>query len=229
MGNVILDVFLVALLAIGIWQGWRRGFVLIVLKTFSGLFSLVIAFLFFKDFSVGINEKYVFPFINGKIDEAVMNAAANGAGTAEELAGAIPSGLQAVASVVGIDLNTAAENAVDKGINAAEEFVRSASVSVSQFVSMVAAFAILAVLSRIFLRVFAVLLDELLVKIPVVNTVNSVLGLIFGLLTSLILAWIFVQLLAFLAETLDFSFLTMDQTMIAGIFYRFHPLEWLLR
>ena len=119
-GNLILDALLVIFLALGFWYGWQRGFLRIVLKTFAGLFSAVIAMTFFDDLGATLKEKYVFDFVKGKVSGSLAEL---GAGVdADTIVDKVPEGLQNAASIVGIDLAAMAENA------AAETTVTAAKV-----------------------------------------------------------------------------------------------------
>ncbi len=225
IANLILDLVVVAVVVIGLISGWRRGFIRIVLKTFAGLFSVIISLNFFEELGAVLKEKYVLPYISDKIAEAVESGAGGGAA---QLVDSVPAEWQNVANLVGIDLNSMAQNAANSGQNAMQQFVSSASESVAQFVSMVAAFVLLAFVSYFVLRILAVVLSKIIGGIPVISTVNKVLGLIFGLIVSAMLCWIFVQLVGFLADSMNLTFLEMNSTLISKLLYNFHPLNFIL-
>lgn len=218
-GNLILDALLVVFLALGFWYGWQRGFLRIVLKTFAGLFSAVIAMTFFDDLGATLKEKYVFDFVKGKVSGSLAEL---GAGVdADTIVDKVPDGLQNAASIVGIDLGAMAENAVQSGKDAVAEFAELASHSISQLIASVAAFAIIFLVSLLVLRVFANPISTLIMKIPVLGQINRFLGLVFGALTAIVIAWIAIKLVGFLDEATGLEFIEVGRAWIAGAFYRF--------
>lgn len=217
--NWILDIFVVLFLALGFYVGWKRGFLKIVLKTFAGLFSAVIAMSFFDNLGSVLKEKYVFTFVHNKISAAIGEL---GAGVdAAAMADAVPSALQKAASLVGIDLVGIAESAVQSGKDSLAEFVENASHSISQLISSAAAFVILFLLSFFVLRVLSTPINAIVMKIPLLGHVNRFLGLLFGALTALILAWLFIKLVGFLDETFELTFIEVKDAWASGAFYRF--------
>ena len=217
--NWILDIIIVLCLAAGFYYGWKRGFLKIVLKTFAGLFSAIFALTLFDKLGSVLKEKYVFSFVHTKISEALaeISAGADAAAMAE----AVPSGLQGVASLVGIDLNAAAESAIRSGQDALAEFATDASHSIAQFISSVAGFVILFVVAYFVLRVLSTPISAVVMKLPLLGHVNRLLGSFFGALAALILACLFVKLVGFLDVSLDLSFIEVEDAWAAGAFYRF--------
>ena len=218
-GNVVLDLLLVILFAIGVYCGWHRGFLRIVLKTFAGLFAAVFAMTTFERLAVVLKDNYVFPFIRAKIDGAMQGLDASQG--AEALTGAVPSALQNAAKTVGIDLYAIAENAVKSGHDAVTEFAENASQSVSQLLSSAVAFALLFLAAFFVLRVLSVPISAIVMRVPVIGQINRALGLLFGALTALLLAFIFSKLLGFLDETLNIAFIEVKDAWISGFLYRY--------
>ncbi len=219
LGNILLDLVVVFFVFFGFYYGWRRGFLRIVLKTFSGLFSAVIAMSFFGDFGVVLKEKYFFSYVHEKISAALsdMTAGVDSASLAES----VPSGLQNAASLVGIDLTAMAENAMQTGQNAIAEFAETSSHAISQFLGSAAAFLILFVASFFVMRVLSTPISGLVMKIPVLGHINRFLGLLFGALTTLIIAWLFAKLVGFLDDMMGISFFEVKDAWITGLFYKF--------
>ena len=219
IGNIILDLVLVLLIAFGFYFGWKRGFLRIVLKTFAGLFSAVIAASFFGSLAAVLKEKYVYTFVHGKLTEALGDLTSGA--SAESIAEAIPSGLRDTAALVGIDLGAMAETATKEGQNAILTFVEDASHSVSQMIASAAAFILIFLGAFLVLRVLSTPINAIVMRIPVLGHINRFLGLLFGAATALILSWLFVLLVGFLDGALSLSFLEVNDSWIGGLFYRF--------
>ena len=219
MGNILLDLIVALTIASGFYIGWRRGFICVVLKSFAGLFSAVLAFRFFEGLAVVLKEKYVFAFLKDGLNEA-LSGLSDGV-NAEGMAEAVPDSLEKVASLVGIDLIGMAEKAVEGGKNAVESFVTAAANSISQLLSSIVSFLILFALFMFVLRVLSVPLSAIIMKTPLIGTVNRALGLLFGALATLILAWVAVQIIGFLDETIGLGFVEVKNCTFSGMFYRF--------
>ena len=220
LGNILLDLFVFLLIATGLYIGWQRGFICVVLKTFAGLFSAVFAFRFFEGFAATLKEKYVHAFIQNGLTNA-LSGLSDGA-TAEGLLDGVPEALKKLASIVGIDLAGMAEKAVESGKNAVQGFVAAASDSISQLLSSVVAFLVLFALCLFVLRVLSIPLSKIIMRIPIIGTANRALGLLSGAFATMIIAWIFVQLFGFLDESIGLGFVEVKDCIFSGIFYRFH-------
>ena len=218
-GNIVLDLLLVILLAIGVYYGWHRGFLRIVMKTFAGLFSAVFAMSTFEQLAAVLKENYVFPFIRAKMDNALQGMDASQ--SAQTLTDAVPPALQNAAKTVGIDLYGIAENAVKSGQDAVTEFAESASHSVAQMLSSAVAFALLFLAAFFVLRVLSVPISAIVMRVPIIGQINRALGLLFGTLTALVLAFIFSKLMGFLDETLNIAFIEVKDAWISGFLYRY--------
>lgn len=219
IGNILLDLIVALTIASGFYIGWRRGFICVVLKSFAGLFSAVLAFRFFEELAVVLKEKYVFAFVKDGLGEA-LSGLSDGA-SAEKMAEAVPDSFAKVASLVGIDLIGMAEKAAESGKSAIESFATAAANSISQLLSSIVSFLILFALFMFVLRILSVPLSAIIMKTPLIGSANRMLGLLFGALATLILTWVAIQVIGFLDETVGFSFLEVKDCKLSGMFYQF--------
>lgn len=219
IGNIVLDLLVLAILGIAGVYWWKRGFIRGVLKTFAGLFSAVLSMLFFDNLAVVLKDKYVYDFVFEKVEMALAQLTAGV--TPEAMTEAIPSGLKNIASIVGIDLHSMAEGAAVSGQEAIANFTVSASGAIAQLLASIAAFLLLFAGIFFVIRVLSTPIDFLISKIPVVNTVNSVLGLAFGIVATVLLLWLAIQLLGFFDATMKFGFIEVERAWISGLLYRF--------
>ncbi len=221
IGNIVLDLVVLAILAISGIYWWKRGFIRGVLKTFAGLFSAMLSMAFFDNLAVVLKEKYVYGFVFERVEAALATLTAGV--TPDAMVDAIPAGLKSAASLVGIDLLSMAEGAAINGQTALASFTVTASTAIAQLLASIAAFVLLFAVIFFVIRVLSVPIDFLISKIPVVNTVNSALGLAFGLVATVLLLWIAIQLFGFLDATMGFGFVEVEKAWISGIFYRISP------
>lgn len=219
IGNMLLDLIVALTVASGFYIGWRRGFISVVLKNFAGLFAAVLSFSFFEGLAAVLKEKYVLSSVKAGLSEA-LSGLSDGA-SADKMAEAVPDSLARIASLVGIDLVGMAEKAAESGKNAIESFVSSAANSISQLLSSIVSFLILFALFMLVLRVLSVPLSAIIMKTPLIGTINRALGLLFGALATLILAWVAVQIIGFLDETIGLGFVEVKNCTFSGMFYRF--------
>ena len=116
-GNILLDLIVAIAIASGLYIGWHRGFISVVLKTFAGLFSAVLSFRFFEELGAVLKEKYVLSFVKNGLTEALSGVVADG--SAEAMIGAMPKAMTKMASIVGINLEEMAQKAVEDEIGRA--------------------------------------------------------------------------------------------------------------
>lgn len=219
-GNILLDLIVVIGIASGLYIGWHRGFIAVVLKTFAGLFSAVLSLRFFEGLATVLKDKYVLSFVKEGLTEALSDVVTDE--SAEAMTAAMPKMMSRLASIVGIDLEEMAQKAVESGKNAVASFVETASNSIAQLLSSVAAFLLLFAAFFFVLRVLSIPLSKIIMKLPVIGTANRAIGLLFGALATLIITWIAVLLIGFLDDSIGLGFIEVKDCLISGIFYRFH-------
>ena len=221
--NWILDILLVAALAFGFYYGWKRGFLRIVLKTFASLFAAVIAMSYFSALGVFLRDKFVYTFVHNKVMEKVAGLGIGSA--ADDIVGAVPEGFRRVAELVGIDLTSMAESAVQSSEDALMSFAESASFSLAQLISSATAFVLVFLVSFFVLRFLATPINAIVMRLPLLGQINRYLGLVFGALTTMIIAWLVIKLLGFLDETFALSFIEVKDAWASGAFYRYSLLS----
>ena len=192
--NIILDLFVVAIIVISIVIGAKRGFFKAVLRTFAGLITIVIAYFATKPLSKIINDRFIYNNLEEKISSEVNSHLAN-AGvdlSPSELVEAVPDSFETIASLAGYDIEELAVAASEKGHNIITTFVENSTSVISSVISTLIAFVVLLIGVYVLLRMLASLLDLIFSSIPVLKKINRTLGMIFGFVCSLINSWIFV-------------------------------------
>ncbi len=221
--NWILDILLIAFLAFGFYYGWKRGFLRIVLKTFASLFAAVIAMSAFDKVGAFLRDTFVYTFVHNKIMNKVEDLGI--ASAADDIVEAVPETFQKAADLVGIDLASMAESAMQSGEDAVARFAESASFSIAQFISSAAAFVLLFLVSFFVLRFLSTPINAIVMRLPILGRVNHLLGLVFGAFTSMIIAWIVIKFLGFLDTTFALSFIEVEDAWASGAFYRYSLLS----
>ncbi len=194
MVNIIFDIIIVAIIVLGTIIGAKRGFFKAVLRTFTGLITVIVAYFATEPLSKFINDRFIYHNLEGKISNAVNSHLTNADIYLDPavLADAVPDSLGVIASLAGYDIKELAISASEKGQNIIATFIENASSVISGIISSLIAFVVLLVGVYVVLRVLACVLDLIFSSIPVLKKINRTLGMIFGFLCSLINSWIFV-------------------------------------
>ncbi len=234
MVNIIFDVVIVAIVAIGTIIGAKRGFFKAVLRTFAGLISIIVAYLFAKPLAEMINVRFVYERLEEKISQAVDTHIGNSEAVLDPsaLAESVPDSLGVIASIAGYDIKELAASAAEKGQDIIDTFIEASSTVISNVISTVIAFAVLLLSVYIALRILALVLDLIFSHIPVLKQINRTLGLIFGFICSLINSWIFAIVSYSLINALRvaspefLSGFTREATYLYRFFTGFNPISW---
>lgn len=201
MPAIFFDVAIVALLALFLWMGARKGFVL----SLFGLVAIVVAFIGASFLAQSLSPKVgaalepkFAAIIEEKLEEQFHSADApalpEGADAAE---GEYP--LQAVLEVLksmGLyeDLINAVDDAVQNGMSqVAANAAAAVAAAIAQSIAYMLIFLIAFVLILIGWGILSHALD-LVAKLPVLNTVNKLggaaIGLVKGCIILFVLAWL---------------------------------------
>ncbi len=220
--GIAIDILLALFILASLVYGWKKGLVRGVLQTFHGLLSLIITLAFFQPISVGIKDKFVFPYISKSVHKAVTDAIGGEVVGADGLLEAVPDSVKSVADVFGLNLEALADSAAKSGQEAVDMFTLAVSNSISQLLSIIIGYAVTVVLVYIGLRVCGSLVSAIIEHIPIISTLNRILGVLFATILALFFSWIFVQLLMMLAS----DSLMIEDTVLTTRIYNFHPLEY---
>lgn len=233
MINLVVDLLIIAIIAIGAIIGLKRGFIKSVLKTGAGIISLVVAYAFNKPLSAFLSEKY----FRGPIQEKISLALDSHLGgaldtlTPEKLVSGVPDTLKNILNLVGCDIEKVASDAISSGADTITRFCESSASLIANALATIVAFSVLLIGSFILLRVLALILDPVIKLIPGIKQLNSTLGLLFGLICALINVWMFSSCAVYLIEAIRLSspdFLLgfeRESTVILKVLTAFNPIS----
>lgn len=182
--NMVL-IFVLAVLAITTFVGYKRGILKTVLSILSIVITLVAVFVLTPIMS-GIlkNNTTVSEKINQIVEEKIITEEAFGNLTEEQIIDKLelPEAIKEV-----ILENNTAKNLAEKGLSSFREYlIASVSDIVFNAIIFVISFVIIFIAIKI---LFAAL--NLVTKLPVIHQANTFLGLAFGLCEGLIIVWLF--------------------------------------
>lgn len=224
--HIILDVIIIITLAIPIIQGFRKGFVKMVLRFGKFIVSCVCAGLFCKKLGVWLRDKWIYQFVYDKINGIVETEVENGA-TIDSIAQTLPEGLEETLSTFGVDVGTVAEELAVSSETAIADFTVKVSSYVANIASVVVGFAILLVVSMIVLSIVGAVLNAIVTRIPVVKTINAWLGGAMGVLLGVVTAWGAAQLVVTILGF--FAMVDYSDAVILNFFHDVNPLGWIFR
>ncbi len=184
--SFIADAVLVLILLLGIFFGWRRGFVRTVAKPVKIILSLVVAF----SFCGVVGSTWIQPVLQSPIEQSLTEhlqasyANMTAANAAEEL----PSLLKMAAGIFNIDITEVAQNSGDSVIGG---IVSALIEPVTRILGLVVACIVLYIAARLALWIVMGVLSAVF-NIGILGIANRSIGVVFSLLFAIVIAWLFV-------------------------------------
>lgn len=201
MPNLVYDVIILALLALAVWRGYRKGLILTVLG-FLAIFVALIGASFLANAMAEPVADMVQPVVEQQIREALDQALTHTSFTAQE--GGVASTVDEI-SIKGVvevlresqlfaGLAESFENAVSEGT---AQMMSSAAASLAHYVAVEIAHGVLFGLSFVVILIVWTFLShalDLVAKLPVLSTLNAyggaVMGILWGGLLVFAAAWV---------------------------------------
>ena len=175
--QLVIDVLFMAVFAIPVFRGWRRGFTKSILSLGRLVLSLVITILFGSAFAGRIDETFINPPVSEAVSKKFSSIAADVTASAEggidALVEKIPEVFRGYLDLTNVD-PTAEINAL------VEQWSRTVADGISKVISLILGFVLLFVISFVLLTAVIFIIGKL-VKLPVIRTVDKLLGLAVGI------------------------------------------------
>ena len=179
--SVIIDLIIVAVIAICIIIGYVRGLTGCLIKILSFVLSLVIAFVLFIPVSNFVIE-------NTQIDESLEKS------IREMLISDNKSSEEEMPTAMSDYINKKAEEIVD---NEKEEVVNATARDISQTIVKAGTWIALFIVARIAL-IFLKLITSLISKLPVIKQCDKLGGIIYGVLEGLLITYFALAVISFI-------------------------------
>ena len=179
--SVIIDLIIVAVIAICIIIGYVRGLTGCLIKILSFVLSLVIAFILFVPVSNFVIE-------NTQIDENLEKS------IREMIISDNKSSEEEMPTAMSDYINKRAEEIVD---NAKEEVVNATARDISQTIVKAGTWIALFIVARIAL-IFLKLITRLISKLPVIKQCDKLGGIIYGVLEGLLITYFALAVISFI-------------------------------
>ena len=223
--NIILNILLSVILIFGVIIGIKKGFISLAAKPVKFVASLIIAFSLCSVFASAV----VYPIIEAPITNYVKDFLyANCQGlTAANASEEIPTILKISAAISGIDVAEITGNAT----NVLDAIVENLTSPVISVVSVIIAFVLLYLVSKILLTV-ALWFFNIVFGSGVFGFLNKLLGTVVGFCFAVIIAWAFVSVFEYAIHLPMFegngALSEFEGTFLYGFLNTYSPIELLL-
>jgi uncharacterized membrane protein required for colicin V production len=193
--GILIDIILIAIVALSIWNGAKRGFVRSVMNMITFITAFLCGWYFYPPLAVIYNDNFLLGKISTDIYNAINSIISNGAESINlsRLFADKPDAFLEITKRYSADINTL-EKYFNAQVNAgANNITADISARIAEPVatglSKVLAFLTIFFGIVILLKIVTLILD-LVFKLPVLNVFNHVAGFILGSVSGLAYAWI---------------------------------------
>ena len=225
--EIVIDLILAAVIAAGIFLGYKKGFTKILARPVKLIASLAIAF----SACAGFADAIIAPMIGAPIRGYVANFLYDNCAalTPENISEELPTLLKIAAAAFGIDVEALASGAA---VNALlDEIIANLTTPVINVISIALSFVAVYLLSRLGFAIAFFVID-IVFGGGVLGAINKVLGVIFSTAFAFIVAWalaVVLDLIFNLPAFADNEFIRgFDGGILYSFFNNYNPMELLL-
>lgn len=202
----ILDIILVALLALGAYSGHKKGLVGILVGFASLILSIVLAFCFQSVVADGLYDLGLGNSIKGTVQTTIQNQLKDGTALTDTMYGKIIS-------------NAATDTSV-----------ADASEVVTRFILKGVSFIIILLVVRLICYIIQMILNVVF-NLPILSSINGIGGTAVGLISVLLKVWILLAIISFISPIEMFSFLgdAINKTFLIRLMYNCNVLVAIIK
>jgi uncharacterized membrane protein required for colicin V production len=193
--GILIDIILIAIIALSIWSGVKRGFIRSVMNIITFISALLCGWYFYPRLAVVYNDKFLLSKFSTDIYNSINSIISSGVESINlsRLFADKPDAFLEITRRYSADINVL-EKYFNTQVNAGANNITadiSARIAepVSTGLSKVLAFLTIFLGIVIILKIVTLMLD-LVFKLPVLNAFNRVAGFILGSVSGLAYAWI---------------------------------------
>ena len=221
--EIILDVLLAAVLVIGIFTGYKKGFIKAISKPVAFVTSIATAFWLCDPISRYLFEPMISTPITNQIKSYLIDNCPQI--TPESASDELPTLLKFAASILNVDISTLSPE------NTISEIVDSLASPIVHLISVVLTFIIVFFIAKLFftllLKIISAIFNSGTLGLP-----NKILGSIFCFIFSAALAWLFCVGFDFIIHSSLFEGTALATEFSGGPIYSFfnrtNPVDILL-
>ena len=193
--GIILDVILVAVIAIFVLIGAKRGFAKTAVETVGFFLSVYLAFTLCTPISISISDSAIKPAVVSNITEAISNTTQSvGEDATNKVWDALPDYVQSLAQKADITPDSLTKYIGDTSSESNEEIAAAVTDNVVMplvynLVKIICA-VVLFIALLIVTKILAVLIGKVF-KLPLLNSLNSSVGAVFGGIQGILFSVVF--------------------------------------
>ncbi len=200
--STTLDLIIVAILAISIFLGIRRGLIQSIISLVGSIVALVLALIFSANLGVYIDANYVnAPMRSWTIDQLTASAETVSATELDfdDLFANQPEFFTETCDFLGVDVNEMAksyESLKTEGVEHAKSAIITEMVDpLSALISRVLAFAVIFLAAMIAIVVIS-LFSKFLTNLPIIRKMDKLGGGLLGVITGILISFIVVAIIS---------------------------------
>ena len=188
--SIIIDIIIVAIIALCLFLGYKRGLTGSLLKILSFVLAIVIAFILFKPVSnLVINHTNWDDSLKESIKQFITEKTATPEAKSE-----LPQVIvDYIDETMAESINEAKEVAIDNTAQSVTNLIVNAGVWIAVFI-----------IARILL-IFIKFITALIAKLPVIKQFDKLGGIIYGILEAFVILYLLLAIISFIAPTLNDS------------------------
>lgn len=232
--GIVLDIVLVAIIAVSVIYGAKCGFFKSLMSLLSGVAALFLAYTFTPPLSNYIKDTFVVDNIAKSLSGTFLSVAKAGESSAGEAIYDLQrllenSQFSEAAQRAGMSAEELLEMNSENTAAAVESLAYQIAEPLSKAVSEIVSFIIIFVVAFVLLKLFTVVVG-IFFKLPVLRTLDRSLGIIFGAVGALFFVWIFAMsadsLIAALSNVAPSSFGAemIDNSLLVKFFANVNPI-----
>ena len=185
---IIIDIVIVAIIALCLFLGYRRGLTGSLLKILSFVLAIVIAFILFKPVSnLVINHTNWDDSLKTSIEQFITEKTS----TPEEKSSLPQVIVDYIDETMAQSVNEAKEVAIENTAQSVTNLIVNAGVWIAVFI-----------IARILL-IFIKFITALIAKLPVIKQFDKVGGILYGILEAFVILYVLLAIISFIAPMIN--------------------------
>ncbi len=215
MSNFLGDFIVLVVVAVCIILGYKTGLIKTIFRPHK-VYALIVAYCNMDTYGAHLSDKYIFPFVYGKIRgsiDGVIPDLPNAADVTEQL----PSFFRTVLDLCNVDVDSIVGEAIAGGNNLIDSIANKVSEFISGVLAGISAFIILYAIVNISLIIIGFVLDKVFKDVAF----NRIGGVVFGVISAFLFAGI-------TAIVIKYGFSALGSNTNSTFFASFDPQKTLL-
>ena len=207
--SIIIDLVIIAIIALCIFLGYKKGLTQCIIKIFSFIIALVVAFILFKPVSNFVIQ-------NTQIDETIKEAVIKVVKDDVEETGKVKEDNnlpKAMVEYINKSIESAVNEAKENVIEIAAEGIASTTINVGVAI-------LLFIIVRIAL-IFVSALSKIITDLPIIKQFDKAGGILYGLFKACVIIFVILALISLISPMIEKTgiIVAINKSFIGSILY----------